>query len=201
MRRKWLALLLLAACDGPIVGERAAALSAQVELSDPGGDVAKQVPEWLDLVGGAIRLDDGVYTFTWKLAASVPEPIVLSPNGTKFSVWVFHLDTDPSTAPAGLPVNQNQALAAELVVVVTGDESGLSAALYDRRPLLEGQTWAVTPLPLLVNGPELQVTVASSLLGDPSTFAYAEVTANWTSSYGADGAHVVDAVGDWPTFP
>jgi hypothetical protein len=176
MRLACLALVTVAACDGPVVVGQSAALAT-------------------------CCLADGVYTFTWTMAASIPAQPDLSPSGVKQADWLYHLDTDPTTAPPGLPLPHNQTLEAEFGVVATGDASGLSAALYDRRPLLLGQPWIITPIDFTVVGAQIIATVPSALLGDPPRFAFSERTADWTGPYGSSGAHLVDfTVPRWVPF-
>jgi hypothetical protein len=193
---------LFTACDGPVVVGRSVALGTCVGISDPAGDVGNQVPGWEDIVAGQVCLADGIYAFTWTMAASIPAQIELPSSGPKFANWLFHLDTDPSTAPAGSPVGQNQPLAPEFMVAVTGDESGLAGTLYDRRPLLLGQPWIVTAIDFSVADNQIVATVPSALLGDPPTFNFAEHTVNWTSHFPSDAGHIVDVtVPNWNPFP
>jgi hypothetical protein len=202
MRLTWLAFALVAACSGPVVGSRSAALSTCVAVSDPAGDAPNGSAGWEDIVGGSVCLADGIYTFTWTMADSIPAQLDLSSTGIKLEDWTFPLDTDPSTAPAGLPVPQNQPLAPEFFVVVTGDESGFSATLMDRRPLLLNEPWVVTPIDFAVDGAQLVATVPSALLGDPPTFQFAEHTVNWTGPYGSASGHIVDVTDpNWVPFP
>lgn len=184
----------------------ALAASSTTVVTDPAGDAVYKAPGYMDIIRAEISKDQGTFIFKMRLAEVLPAAPPPPPPGNNGLVWVWSVDTDPSTFPAGTPKapGNGQQAPAELVVLAFWDGSAFSALLQDRRPLLTGGTALVTSLPFTISGADLQVTAGASLLGNPSSFLWAPITVYWSGTpFSTSGFHFVDApqpvYNPWPS--
>lgn len=177
------------------------ASSQTLTLSDPEGDTADLnasaiTPAYLDMVGASISKDGAVFEFSMTLAAPIPSSPALPPEAKELR-WIWMLDTDRATFPAGypLPPGPGQAAPPEFMVIVAWDGSEFNPYLADRRPLLTGGDSVFTPVSLTTSGTELTASVDAASLGDPSSFGVRMLTVFWlTSSQAARGFAFADVL-------
>jgi hypothetical protein len=174
-------------------------------VTDPTGDALFHAPGYMDLVRAEVSKNGEEFTFQMTLAAPVPQGSPPVPPGAKAVLWVWPLNTDPTTFPAGSPFapGNGQAAPSELGVFIFWDGSAFSGFLHDRRPLLTGGEPVVTSLPFAIAGGDLQVTTSAALLGNPSSFAWGAVTGYYSGTpFSTNGFHFVDTLepftSEWP---
>ncbi|OLC70574.1 MAG: hypothetical protein AUH78_20600 [Gemmatimonadetes bacterium 13_1_40CM_4_69_8] len=192
-----------------------AAASLTSAVTDLAGDAAwnfntgpgsaAKVPAYLDIVRAEVSQKGRTFTFTLDLAEIVPASPAPASGGLGVYDWFFELDTDPTTFPSGKDgvFPQNQALPVELFVAVEWDGTQFKGLLFDLRPLLSGEPMIITPVAFSIGGAEIQLSVAASALGDPSTFGWAAATCARHSHYASDGIQCLDRAPDagfvtWP---
>jgi len=151
----------------------------------------------MDIVAAEATKSGQEFRFRMSVAAPIPATPPPTPPGTNQIRWVWVLDTDPTTFPAGDPFPEapGRAAPAEFIIHVAWDGSSFSAFLTDRRPLLSGGEAVITPLAFTVSGTVVTVDVRASLLDEPSSFSWGAVTFYWSSPPGATGGgHFVDTL-------
>jgi hypothetical protein len=175
-------------------------------VTDPAGDANYKAPGYMDIIRAEISKDHETFVFQMRLAEVLTAAPPAPPPGNNGLAWVWSLDTDPATFPAGTPLapGNGQRAPAELAVYVFWDGSAFSAFLQDRRPLLTGGAALVTSLPFTISGADLRVTAGATLLGNPSSFSWAAITAYWSGTpFSTSGFHFVDALqpvyNPWPS--
>lgn len=132
-------------------------------VQDPTGDSVSPVP-YLDIVHAKVTDQRGNETlfFMIELAGPIPE----APSG--LPIWLFHLDTNPATAPGGL---YN-----EYVVRVRWTGVAFVGQVVDRTPLLTGGALIITPVPVIIDGSTVKVFALLGTLGNPSSFGWNAAT-------------------------
>ena len=118
---------------------------------------------------------------------------------------MWGLDTDPDAFPQGgvFPSGPGRARPFEFFVDLEWDGAQFSGLLYDLRPLLKGEEMVVTPVPFTIEGAEIDLPVAASALGDPSTFVWGAATCARHAHLGSEGFQCLDLAPDnslatWP---
>ena len=157
--------------------------------TDPVGDVSFHAPAYADIVAGTVSEDAGIFEFTVKVAAAIPQTPALTPPGVQAVRWVASLDLDSTTFPAGWPAapgdsRSAQAPPAEGFVAVVWDGSAFSATWFDRRPLLSGGEVVATTVPFEIDGDTVHIWLDGALIGDPTSFRFGFVTAALTTELG-----------------
>ena len=157
-------------------------------VEDPDGDAfinfnlnadPQEAPDYLDLTGGEITLQGGIFIFKLTVAGLVPdEPF--EPQGRSIE-WLIGIDTDPTTFPTGFPNSPGLAFACEFNVDIFWDGTDFDAILIDRRPSLVGEDAIVTRIPFNIdvnddNEGELTASVSSRMLDKPRSFKWAVLT-------------------------
>jgi len=179
------------------------AASQTLTLSDPEGDTADvsastTTPAYMDMLGASISKKGPVFEFSMTLAAPIPNQLPLPPQ-VKEIRWLWMLDTDRTTFPAGypLPPAPGQAAPPEFMVIVAWDGSRFRAYLNDRRPLLTGGQSILTPISFTHSGAQLKASMDAASLGDPPRFGVRMLTLFWlTSSEAAEGFTFADVLPD-----
>jgi hypothetical protein len=173
-------------------------------VTDPVGDALYKAPGYMDIVSAQLADLGGTFEFKMSVAKPIPATPPLPAPGTKQISWHWVLDTDPTTFPAGAPLAPGTSGPAELIITIAWDGSAFRAFLQDRRPLLTGGQAVLTPLDYTISGTLLQVDVAASALGDPSSFSWGGVTFYWSGPFDSNkGNHFVDVLSPfyrpWPS--
>jgi len=171
-------------------------------VTDPVGDVKKQVPGYQDVAQASMSQKDHSFVFSMDLAAAIPASPPVNP-GTSLE-WDGCFDTDPSTFPQGFPVPPGQPSPCEFYVGTFWDGTSFFAILIDRRPLLSGGQAITTSVPFTVSGAEVTATVDSALVGDPSCCGWLAFTYTLKGPIGSEGFTPVDFAPDvgfasWPS--
>ncbi|TMI73924.1 MAG: hypothetical protein E6H05_08695, partial [Bacillati bacterium ANGP1] len=97
----------------------------------PGADA--KVPNYLDVVRAEVTKRGKIFVLTMDVGGVVPSnPGSL--GGTQ--VWIWGLDTDPTTFPRGEPFSGGQSAPWEFFVDVEWDGAQFKGLLFDRRPVL-----------------------------------------------------------------
>ena len=202
--------ILVAAGMVLILTVPASAASLTTTLTDPVGDTVNLnsstiTPAYMDMAGAMITKKGSVFEFSMTLAATLPASPTLAAQ-TKEIWWLWALDTDPTTAPAGFPRSPGTAVPPEFDVVVAWDGSRYRAYLDDRRPLLTGGDNIFTPIKFTRKGTQLSAFVDATALGDPTTFGVRLLTAFRMTSQAAEGFTFADLLPDanmsfvqWPS--
>ena len=165
---------------------------------------AQEAPDYLDLTGGEITLQGGIFIFKLTVAGPVPdEPF--APQGRVID-WFIGIDTDPTTFPTGFPNPPLSAHPCEFNVVVFWDGTDFDAILIDRRPSLVGEDAIVTRIPFNIdvndeNEGELSASVSSRMLDKPRSFEWAVLTDLVPGDFGNFGFLPADAMPDDFTMP
>lgn len=183
-------------------------------VTDPLGDAAwnqntgpgsaKKVPDYLDITRAEIAMQGRTFVLTMNVADVVPaNPTEASGGVDATQVWIWGLDTDPAAFPEGDPFSSGTSYASEFFLDVEWDGTHFSGLPYDRRPLLTGGVMVVSPVPFTIEGAQLQVSIAASPLGDPSTFGWAAATCTRHAHLGSNGFQCLDHAPDiglatWP---
>src|ERR1041385_1418567 len=174
-------------------------------ITDPVGDVASKDPAWQDIVRSQIAERGGTFVFTMELADVVPANPDAASGGAGVRAWLWGLDTDPETFPQGgvFPSGPGRARPFEFFVDLEWDGAQFSGLLYDLRPLLTGGQMVVTAVPFTIHEAEIDLSVAASALGDPSTFAWGAATCARHAHLGSEGFQCLDLSPDnslatWP---
>lgn len=157
--------------------------------TDPVGDALLHAPAYADIVAGNVVEDGGVFEFTMRVAAAIPQTPRLTPPGVQALRWAVSLDLDPTTFPAGWPAapgdpRSSQAPPAEGFMAVAWDGSTFSATWFDRRPLLTGGDVTATSVPFEIDGDTVHIWLDGALIGDPTSFRVGFVTAAVTTRLG-----------------
>ena len=105
----------------------------------------------------------GTLFFMMVLAGPIPE----QPSARDL-LWVFHLDTDPTTAPGGL---YN-----EYIVRVRWISGAFVGQVVDRTPLLTGGSPIITAVPFSIHGHTVHMSAHLGTLGNPSIFGWNAAT-------------------------
>jgi len=166
----------------------------------PGADA--KVPNYLDVVRAEVTKRGKIFVLTMDVGGVVPSnPGSL--GGTQ--VWIWGLDTDPTTFPQGEPFSGGQSAPWEFFVDVEWDGAQFKGLLFDRRPVLSGGSELVTPVTFTIVGTEIQLFVPASALGDPSAFAWGAGTVlrHSDTHLGTEGFQTLDLAPDaglapWP---
>ena len=198
--RRTVALAVVVALAGAVA---AWAASQTLTLSDPAGDTANVsastiTPAYMDMLGASISKKGRVFEFSMTLAAPIPNQPAL-PSQVKEIRWIWMMDTDRTTFPAGypLPPGPGQAVPPEFMVIVAWDGSRFRAYLADRRPLLTGGQSILTPISFTRSGTRLTAFEDAASLGDPPRFGVRMLTVFWkTSSEEAYGFAFADVLPD-----
>ncbi|MEP7158526.1 MAG: hypothetical protein ABI797_03805 [Chloroflexota bacterium] len=177
------------------------ASSQTLTLSDPAGDTADlsastMTPAYMDMVSASIIRTGPDFEFSMTLRAPIPNQPAL-PRQVKEIRWIWMLDTDRTTFPAGypLPPGQGHAVPPEFMVIVAWDGSLFRSYLADRRPLLTGSQAIFTPVSFTSSGTQLTASVDAVSVGDPQTFGVRMLTVFWlTSSQAANGFAFADVL-------
>jgi hypothetical protein len=161
----------------------------------------------MDMVGASVSKTGSVFEFSMTLGESIPQQPALPPQ-VKEMRWIWMLDTDRATFPAGypLPPGLGHAVPPEFMVIVAWDGGAFRGYLADRRPLLTDGGAIFTPVSFASDGTELTASIDSASVGDPQAFGVRMLTVFWlTSSKAANGfafADVLPNAGppfvDWP---
>jgi len=140
------------------------ARAASSVVHDPTGDSASSAP-YLDVVHAKVieQRGKGTLLFTMQLAGRIPE----EPSELDL-IWVFHLDTNPATAPGGL---YN-----EYVVRVRWFNGAFVGQVVDRTPLLTLGTPIITSIPFSIHGRTVKAFAPLETLGNPSSFGWNAAT-------------------------
>lgn len=154
--------LALVLCLGAVLFI-APAYAASSVVHDPTGDSASRSP-YLDIVHAQVveQRGQGTLFFMMLLAGPIPE----APAETALN-WVFHVDTNPDTAPGGL---YN-----EYVVRVRWTGSAFRGEVVDRTPLPSGPP-TITPIPFSIDGQTVKLFAELTLLGNPLSFRWNAAT-------------------------
>jgi len=171
----------------------ASAESLTVTLTDPEGDARYKAPAYLDIVQAEATRRGQNLEFRMVLAEPIPlTPPDLPPGNTQ-TLWIWGLDTDPTTAPKGTPAAPGTPIAAEFVLRVVWNGTAFSGELVDRTPLLTGGEAVFTPLPFTITSNQVSMAVQASAVGNPTSFLWDGVTIYWSSSHHTtNGWHPVD---------
>ena len=132
-------------------------------IHDPTGDSDSPAP-YMDVVHAKItEQQSGTLFFMMVLAGPIPE----QPSAPDL-IWVFHLDTNPATAPGGL---YN-----EYIVRVRWISGAFVGQVIDRTPLLTGGAPIITAVPFSIHGRTVKMFAQLEVLGNPSTFGWNAAT-------------------------
>jgi hypothetical protein len=180
----------------------APAFAATSVVTDPAGDALFKAPGFMDILRAELTEDSGTFYFRMTVAAAIPNDPRLPKPANASIRWAFPIDSDPATFPKGDPFPPNQPGPSEFNTQVFWDGEAFTAALLDRRPLLEGGEAIITPLALTVSGAEVGVAVPASLIG-ASSFGWGAVTVYASAEPGGNvGRHFVDTLQpfntNWP---
>jgi hypothetical protein len=114
--------------------------------------------------------NDGTLSFFMELAGRIPD----TPTESSL-IWVFHVDTDPSSSPGGLYVDYAPR-------VVWNGSSFVGQLLHRFTTGTGGVGTAVTGgVPFEIRGGTVRLRVDPTLLGNPSTFGWNAATRPSTS--------------------
>ncbi len=164
----------------------------------------QEAPDYLDLIGGEITLQGGIFIFKLTVAGLVPdEPF--EPQGRLID-WFIGIDTDPTTFPTGFPGPANAAFPDEFDVDIFWDGTDFDAILIDRRPSLVGEDAIVTRIPFNIdvnddNEGELTASVSSRMLDKPRSFEWVVFTDLVPGDLGNSGFRPTDVMPDDFTMP
>ena len=195
----WLIVTTLILASGsPIL-----AGSLNCSVADAQGDAlweatspSPEVQPYRDIVQiEATKVGRSVFIFAMDMASEVPNsPTFLLPSVAQM-FWVWRLDTDPSTAPAGYPETPGISTPFEFVVRVIWDGGSFRGEVIDRRPLLTGGSALVRPAPFKISRATISVSVDSESLGDPGSFRWGAGTVDWlVDQQGNLGGSLLDSV-------
>jgi hypothetical protein len=186
-----LALAVLIPTAG--LGAPALAESLTVTITDPEGDARYRAPAYLDIVQAEATRTGQNLEFRMVLAEPIPLTLPYLPPGNSQVLWIWGLDTDPTTAPQGTPAAPGIPIAAEFVLRVVWDGNAFSGEFIDRTPLLTGGEAVFTPLPFAITSNQVSMAVRASAVGNPTSFLWDIVTIHWSSSHHTtNGWHPVD---------
>jgi hypothetical protein len=174
------------------VAAPASAESLTVTLTDPAGDARYKAPGYLDLVQAEATKQGQNFEFRTVVAEPIPLSLPNLPPGNRLVLWLWGLDTDPTTAPQGTPVSPGVPIAAEFVLRVVWNGTAFSGELIDRRPLLTGGEAVVTPLPFTIASNQVSMAVPASAVGNPTSFLWDIVSIYWSSQGQSLGWHAAD---------
>ena len=182
-------------------------------VADPVGDAhwnlnsgpgsAKKVPAYLDIARAEVAKQGKTFVFTMDVADIVPSNPTEAAGGAEAAqVWIWGLDTDPTTFPEGGTFPPNSSNLYEFFVDVEWDGARFTGLLFDRRPLLTGGAVVLTPVQFTIDGARITVSIAASALSDRASFAWNAATLT-RHSYGTEGFQIVDLAPDaglaaWP---
>ncbi len=161
----------LSTASGSLVqGDRLTAFANDLEahtksnvVHDATGDSDSPAP-YMDVVHAKVtEQGKGTLFFMMVLAGPIPE----QPSAPDL-LWIFHLDTDPATAPGGL---YN-----EYIVRVRWISGAFVGQVVDRTPLLTGGAPIITAVPFSIDGRTVKVFAHLGTLGNPSSFKWNAAT-------------------------
>ena len=171
-----------------------AAPSAATTVSDPVGDANFNAPAFQDVVLVQItETPGGDFELLMEMAGPVPVDPPLPPPASSEIGWVWNLDLDPTTFPAGYPYLKARG-PAEFAVHVSWNGAEFTGTAIDRRPLLSGGEAIITPVTFHIDGTIVRADLARTRIGDvPATFGWFAGTSAWSGPVGlSEGHHLVD---------
>ena len=194
-----------------MLGRQALAGGLSCTVTDPEGDPLWQsstdnveVPPYQDIVQiDVMKVGRSVLTFAMDVAGEVPAAPAFPLPSVSEMIWAWHIDTDPTTAPAGFPVAPGHTEPMEFVVRVVWDGGSFRGEFIDRRPLLTGGSALVRSAPFKISKSTLSVSVDAAAMGDPASFRWRAVTSDWLADQeGNSGLSPLDIVpfSDCPTM-
>lgn len=159
-----LAVLFLFAGHGPAE----ATPSGVSTVEDAIGDLTHPAP-YMDVLSAKVHQRKQGTLFFMELAGAIPDTPTVSSL-----IWVFHVDTDPSSSPGGLYV--------DYVPRVLWNGNSFIGQLVHRFPTATGGVGtAITVVPFEIKGGTVRLTVDPALLGNPSSFDWNAATRPSTS--------------------
>lgn len=174
------------------LGAPASAESLTVTLTDPVGDALHKAPGYLDIIQAEAKKQGQNFEFRTVVAAPIPLTVPNLPPANRLVLWVWGLDTDPTTAPQGTPVSPGVPIDAEFALRVVWDGNAFSGEFIDRTPLPTGGEAVITPLPVTITSNQVSMAVRASAVGNPTSFLWDIVTIYWSSQGQSLGWHPVD---------
>jgi len=170
----------------------AAAVSSAI--TDPVGDArwvspsqagpqSERIPAYQDIAAASVSKEGSTFTFSMEMAGAIPDAPSLSPNGVKLDVWVWPVIPDLSFSACGDPIAPGHCFNGQFDVRVHWDGTSFSAFLLDRRPLATGGEAVYSPVPFSIQGGEIRVFVDAAAIGDPTSFYWLALTADWLSPH------------------
>jgi len=187
-------------------GERYQLASEQqtsVDL-DPAGDTEFGAPGFQDIVRAEVSKEGDEFVLRMEMAATIPVNPPLPAPAVHEIWWMWAIDLDRTTTPAGYPCAPGCTLPSEIHACVRWDGSSFHGIVIDRRPLLNGGQATILTVPFSVQGATLELHVPSAVIGNPSSFRWPTVTTDWSGPVGSGGFHFVDhgsPPGQAPTWP
>lgn len=135
-------------------------------------DVCSRAVPFQDIVRGEIQKKGGSFILRMEMAGPIPgnPPLPQPANGQILWVWTFDLDT--TAVPKGYPFSPGDSAPSEFYVYISWDGLEFKAFAIDRRPLLTGGNAIVTPVPFSIDGSALEAVLASTLIGNSTTFRW-----------------------------
>jgi len=185
-----LALMLALA---PVASQTVAAATSAV-YNDPVGDTHFNAPAYTDIVGCEAVRSGQTLSFAMTLAAPIPTSADLPKPANTEVEYVWALDTNPATAPAGYPLAPGLAVYPEYALQVNWDGTTVTGVLIDRTPLLVGADAVITTQPFTVSSSRISTSVRVGQIGDPGAFNFGCVVALWSGPFGSSGRTLNDAL-------
>ena len=193
--------LLIAILTG--VGSQNVSAQTSVDL-DPSGDTDFSAPGFQDIVRAEVSKEGDEFVLRMEMAATIPVNPPLPRPAEHEIWWMWAIDLDRTTQPAGYPCAPGCTLPSEIHACVRWDGSSFHGIVIDRRPLLSGGQAIIMTVPFSVHGATLELRVPSAVIGNPSSFRWPTVTTDWSGPVGTGGFHFVDhgsPPGQAPTWP
>jgi hypothetical protein len=165
-----------------------------VVYNDPVGDTSFNAPAYTDIVSCEAVRSGQTLTFAMTLAAPIPTRADLPQPANTQVEYVWGLDTNPATTPAGYPLAPGYWVYVEYGLQVVWDGTTLTGNLIDRTPLLAGADAVITPQPFTVSGPRISTSVRVGQIGNPGAFNFDCGTTLWSGPFGTNGRHTSDGL-------
>jgi hypothetical protein len=158
------ALALLCGCATAAEDVATVTSAASSVVNDPAGDSLSAAP-YMDVVHAQVTEQQGKGTLFFKmnLAGEIPD----APSEADL-IWVWHVDTDPTSSPGGLYV--------DYIVRVRWFEGAFVGQVVNRAPISTGGAPIVTNVPFRIDGKTVKVFVDLATLGGPASFGWNAAT-------------------------
>jgi hypothetical protein len=196
--KRILAVLPVLTIAAVVLAQPVLAGGLKCSVTDPEGDAfwfftsALPAHPYQDIIQVQVREAGKVFTFKMDVAGTVPDTPTFLIDGAKFMTWMWLVDLDPWTMPAGYPLAAGSAKQVEVWMHILWDGESFSAELIDRRPLLDGEEAVVMPISFSIKNATLSVSVDADVLGNPLSFRWRGVAQDWTGAFGSTGQMPID---------